>query len=43
MGNKIADKITPVGKTESNEKEDEMNKRQEVCIKPINYNDLTLF
>ena len=33
-GNKIADKITLIGKTESKEKEDETNKRQEIYIPP---------
>ena len=33
-GNKIADKITSVGKTKSKEKEDDINKRQEIYIPP---------
>ena len=32
--NKIADKITSVGKTKSKEKEDDINKRQEIYIPP---------
>ena len=36
IGNKIADTIISVGKTKSNEKEDETNKREEVSIKLIN-------
>ena len=34
IGNKIADKITSVGKTKSKEKEDETNKKQEIYIPP---------
>ena len=34
IGNKIADKITSVGKTKSEEKEDETNKKQEIYIPP---------
>ena len=45
--NKIADKITSLGKTKSNEKEDETNKRQEIYIPPKNrmqiIDDLRLF
>ena len=32
--NKVADKITLVGKTKSKEKEDEINKKQEIYIPP---------
>ena len=32
MGIKIADEVTSVVKTKSKEKEDETNKRQEICI-----------
>ena len=32
IGNKIADKITSVGKTKSKEKEDKTNKRQKIYI-----------
>ena len=32
IGNKLADKITSVGKTKSKEKECEKNKRQEIYI-----------
>ena len=34
MGIKIADEVTSVVKTKSKEKEDETNKRQEICIPP---------
>ena len=34
LENKIADKITSVGKTKSKEKEDEINKKQEIYILP---------
>ena len=34
IGNKIADKTTLIGKTESKEKEDETNNRQEIYIPP---------
>ena len=34
FGNKIADKITLIGKTESKEKEDETNKKQEIYTPP---------
>ena len=34
IGNKVADKITLVGKTKSKEKEDEINKKQEIYIPP---------
>ena len=34
IGNKIADKITSVGKTKSKGKEDESNKKQEIYISP---------
>ena len=46
-GNKIADKITSVGKTKSKEKEDETNKRQEIYKTPEKtqqiINDIRLF
>ena len=32
IGNKVADKITSIGKTKSKKKEDETNKRQEIYI-----------
>ena len=32
IGNKIADKITSVGKTKSKEKEDEISKKQEIYM-----------
>ena len=45
--NKIADKITSVGKTKSKEKEDETNKRQEIYKTPEKtqqiINDIRLF
>ena len=34
VGNKIADKITSVGKTKSKEKEGETNKNEEIYIQP---------
>ena len=34
IGNKIADKITSVGKTKSKEKVDETNERQEIYLPP---------
>ena len=34
IGNKIADKITSIGKRKSKEKEDETNQRQEIYIPP---------
>ena len=34
IGNKIADKDTSAGKTKRKEKEDEINKRQEIYISP---------
>ena len=34
IGNKIADKITSVGKTKSKEIEDETNEKQEIYIPP---------
>ena len=34
IGSKIADKITSVGKTKTKEREDETNKKQEICIPP---------
>ena len=34
IGNKIADKVTSVGKTKMKKKEDETNKRQEIYIPP---------
>ena len=34
IGNKIADKITLVGKRKCKEKEDEANKRKEIYIPP---------
>ena len=34
MGITIADEVTSVVKTKSKEKEDETNKRQEICIPP---------
>ena len=37
IGNKIADKITSVGKTNSKENENETNKRQEIYIQPEKY------
>ena len=47
IGNKIAYKITSVGKTKSKEKEDKTKKRQEIYIPPEKrqqiINDLRLF
>ena len=41
-GNKIADKITSLGKTKSKKKEDETNKRQEIYIHQIKDNKLLM-
>ena len=38
--NKIADKITSVGKTKSKEKEDESNKKQEIYIPPGKWQEI---
>ena len=34
IGNKIADKLTLLGKTENNEKENEINEPEEITIPP---------
>ena len=47
IGNKIADKITSVGKTKNKETEDETNNKQEIYIPPekrqLIIDDLKLF
>ena len=48
IGNKIADKITSLGKSKNKEEENETNEAEEIIIPPekrqkINFDDLRLF